>query len=190
MRYIASGIVGGLIVVAVLAGCWYWTTTPQYMLWAIDRAVRTGDPGTFDRHVDLDSIITSGVQAAIDAKSRESGLPLGTLLSQFPGAPLGNIAGGLARERVRTQILEGHDPAGGLTVHDVAFAHGQITETNETNARARIPIHAPGKDVIYEAEVKLVRTGDVWRITEVLNPEALLPLVEDYLDGFNPLRPR
>lgn len=186
MRNMALIAFGVLIALAGLGAYWYWTTTPRYALWTLDRAVRTGDPGTFDRHVDMDSIITASVKQTIDAKARETGLPLGRLFAAFPGAPLGKVAGGVIRETLRDQILTGPPADGALSIHDVAFADATISTINETNARATIPITPQNSDITYEARVTLIRTGNIWRIIEVTNPETLLPLVEDYMGEFAP----
>ena len=65
----------GLFVVAVLCSAlayWYWTTTPQYSLKCVSKAIETHDLGMFEKYVDVDSLVSRAADQIGDGILNES----------------------------------------------------------------------------------------------------------------------
>lgn len=67
--FIVFGIIG--IIITGALGYWYWTKTPQYSLKLVQEAVVKHDLATFDKLVDLDTIIPRAIDQLIDAKMND-----------------------------------------------------------------------------------------------------------------------
>lgn len=65
----------GCFVVAVLCSVlayWYWTTTPQYSLKYVAKAIETHDLGMFEKYVDVDSLVTRAADQIDDGIPNDS----------------------------------------------------------------------------------------------------------------------
>lgn len=62
------------LTVALGLGYWYWTTTPSYALSQIVASVKNKDCDTFERYVDIDSIVYRAIDDILRGPARESGM--------------------------------------------------------------------------------------------------------------------
>lgn len=53
---------------------WYWTTTPSYALSQIVVSVKNKDPETFEKYVDIESIVYRAIDDLLHGPARESGV--------------------------------------------------------------------------------------------------------------------
>lgn len=67
--FVAIGII--IVLLASVFGYWYWTKTPQYSLRLIQEAVAKHDLPTFDKLVDLDTVISRAIDQLMDAKMND-----------------------------------------------------------------------------------------------------------------------
>lgn len=64
-------IVALLVILTGISGYWYWTRTPQYSLDTIRNAIVNHDVILFEKHVDLDSLLSSAIDQAVEAKLKD-----------------------------------------------------------------------------------------------------------------------
>lgn len=148
-------IVGGIVailVIGVLGTMYYIAGTPQYSLYLVGKAARSGDRETFYRHFDVDRVISSSVERAV------GGVPAGPrIVSKKATDTLIPAASRLLRERI-DEKLDSPDTAPILGME----LDGVEQVNNAAIATLRNPSDGSTTKVI------LVPSGDRhWKIVEI-----------------------
>jgi hypothetical protein len=181
-------ILGGALALALGAGAWwYWTGTPTYSLTQVQEAVRTHDLALFEKHVDVEGVTDSFVDAMIE----EAVAPEGE--SQDPWERAGQaIGGGLARfmrpklteearKEIRRYVQTGQagppgSPAPGrkaavppsIPPPYVAIAAVENVQENGKVATADVRSKGPdGQPLLIRLELRDM--GGYWQVTRIVN---------------------
>lgn len=68
-KYFLIGLV--VLIIAACAGYWYWLQTPQYSLKMVRTAISNHDLTLFQKHVDVDSLVSRAIDQIIDSKMND-----------------------------------------------------------------------------------------------------------------------
>lgn len=68
-------IVVGLIIIGLAGYYWHWTHSPKYSLWQIKKAVKTHDMDSFNKYVDIESVVDRLIDQALEGKLGETKAP-------------------------------------------------------------------------------------------------------------------
>lgn len=179
---------GAAIAVLLLTGAGYaWTFTPSYSLYQIRRALIAHDYPTFSRYVDVDSVVDHAFEELQlgAGESAPRGL-FGKLLKK-------GLSGAFAQQArevmkagvsiaVEQAVTDRDRPLPQIPAFAVIGASWQGHTEEDTTA---FPIKLK-KGVRLEVKARQTSEG-VWRVVEVANLSALLPLLraEQSLDQLN-----
>lgn len=83
---------------------WYWTTTPTYALGQIVASIKNKDTETFERYVDIESIVYKAIDDLLHGPARDSGM-FGNL-DNVVGVGLISLFKPELAEIARTQVLK------------------------------------------------------------------------------------
>lgn len=116
-----------LIVLAVIGGYWYWTTTPNYSIQQIKKSIENHDVTTFKKHVDTKSLSNRFVDDVIDRTTNEN-LSSGELDSAL-GAGIAKMMKPRLTEALEEQIIRLVE-RGGITENDTEVDSGEASLDN------------------------------------------------------------
>jgi hypothetical protein len=163
------GCVAGLAFLALLAaggGYWYWTTTPQYSLEQARRAFQTHDLAAFDKYVDVDSLVETGIDALAAEASREgAGGAVGAAVALlFRGRLAAELETQVRRSVEKGADFEGRDP------RRTTFEIGDVRRDGKV-AVARVVAQTQRGAVAerLELQLKLRDKGSYWQVFEIAN---------------------
>lgn len=103
-------VVVGLIILLVagaIGGYIYWLRTPQYSLNQIKKAVEQHDLVTFEKHVDIDSLVTRFIDQAISKEMGDSNEDIDTLAAGFIEMLKPQIVE-VAKNQIKTYVEKGN----------------------------------------------------------------------------------
>lgn len=163
------GCAAALLLVALLGaggGYWYWTGTPQYALRQASAAFEARDLPTFEKYVDVDSLVGSGIDALAAEASRDGGGgALGAAVAiMFRSKLQAELENGVRRSVEQGATFEGRDPRKtrfliGDVRRDGSLAFGRVTvETRRGAVSERLDL-----------ELKLRPKDGHWQVVEVVN---------------------
>lgn len=155
-----------LVLVGGGGGYWYWTGTPQYALRQASAAFEGRDLPTFEKYVDVDALVESGIDALAAEASREGGGgALGAAVAlMFRNKLQAELESGVRRSVEQGASFEGRDPRKtrfliGDVRRDGSLAFGRVTvETRRGAVSERL-----------ELDLKLRPKDGHWQIVEVAN---------------------
>lgn len=166
---VGCGCLAALAVLALLAaglGWWWWTSSPQYSLRQAKAAFEAHDLQAFERHVDVDSLVETGIDALAAEAAREGG-------GEAFGAAVALMFRGRVAAELKTQVrrsvekgtsFEGRDPRRttfeiGAVRRDGKLALAKVVAQTRRGATAER----------LELELKLRDQGGHWQVFEVAN---------------------
>lgn len=166
---VGCGCLVALAVLALLAaglGWWWWTSTPQYSLSQAKAAFEAHDLQAFERHVDVDSLVETGIDALAAEAAREGG-------GEAFGAAVALMFRGRVAAELKTQVrrsvekgtsFEGRDPRRttfeiGAVRRDGKLALAKVVAQTRRGATAER----------LELELKLRDKGGHWQVFEIAN---------------------
>jgi hypothetical protein len=155
-----------LVLMGAGGGYWYWTGTPRYSLQQACTAFEAHDLAAFETHVDIDSLVESGIDALAAEASREGGGgALGAAVAlMFRGKLAAELETQVRRAIEQGSPFEGRDPRRtrfqvGEVRRDGSLAFARvIAETRRGAASERL-----------ELELKLRRKDGHWQVFEIAN---------------------
>ncbi len=160
-------VVGVLLVGVVSAGIWwYWTRTPQYSLRQVGQAIRTHDLVLFEKHVDLDSVTSTFIDAMLvgepappaDNAWEQAGRSLGQGLAVL-------VKPRLARE-MKSRIIEAVErPVQGERPLTYVATEGIDLQGKQAIATLRFSTRS-GPLVL---KLRMRNLGSYWQIAEIAN---------------------
>lgn len=129
---------------------WYWTTTPSYALSQIVVSVKNRDPETFEKYVDIESIVFRAIDDLLHGPARESGV-FGNMDNMVGVGIIGLFKPEIA-EIARSQILKfisqgklsedlSEQPSNSLPSHSVSIAPVTSNYSTQTNPINSFPSH-------------------------------------------------
>lgn len=192
----------GSVVLAGLAfaGFSYWQQTPEYSLLQIKQALDTKDSYLFEKHVDLERLISRGVDTFIkswmnqqdqsyDSEAEELGATLAKNIIEGI-APLATLyLKNLVIDQVEGSISNNEDGEGNSVVENLfsvnpeqrmgikeslATAEQEHLRQDGNNAFLGVSIVNKESAQTLLIEFKLQKYDDYWRVTEISNLETLL----------------
>ena len=166
---VGCGCLAALAVLALLAaglGWWWWTSSPQYSLHQAQAAFETHDLQAFERYVDVDSLVETGIDAlAAEATRQGGGEAVGAAVAlMFRGRVAAELKAQVRRSVEKGASFEGRDPRRttfeiGAVRRDGKVAVARVTAQTQRGAAAER----------LELELKLRDKGGHWQVFEVAN---------------------
>lgn len=173
------------ITLASWLGWTYWTSTPEYALAQIQRAVDTRDSVRFEKYVDIDSVVTRATdtlmeQALRETKGSNDVEEIGSALAAGMIAMMKPKIVEYTKSKISMMIEDSGEPA----ATDQQANVGQIDQILELhgNEVKALPLRKSGRvaylDLEYldeefdewrTLEIKLRDIGDHWQVVEISN---------------------
>lgn len=181
-------LVGIGILTLLLIGAGYaWTGTPSYSLYRIRRALLAHDYDTFARYVDVDSVLDHGLEEFTkeqpkgeEAPAKRHGL-FGNFLKKGLLKGLGSDARDLMKAGLSIAVEQAvRDPNRALPEIPLFAVVATLWSGQAENEDMRFPVKVK-KGAILEVKTRQSPAG-VWRVVEVDNLPALLPLLKHRRD--------
>ncbi len=175
-------------VALLLTGAGYaWTGTPSYSLYRIRQALLTHDYATFSSYVDVDSVLDRGFDEFTkeqpqgeEGASKPHGL-FGKLLKKGFLKGLGSEARDLMNAGMSIAVEQAvRDPNRSLPEIPLFAVVAALWSGQTENEDIRFPVKVK-KGAIVEVKTRKSPAG-VWRVVEVDNLPALLPLLKHRRD--------
>ncbi len=182
-RHLVLGV-GALVLLLVGAG-YAWTGTPSYSLYRIRQALLTHDYATFSYYVDVDSVVDHGFDQFAQEKQQEEGTTpqprgsLGKLLKKGFLRGLVSDARDIVKAGVEMAVEQAvRDPGRPLPEIPLFAVVAALWNGHAEEDVIRFPIKVKKGEMI---EVKTQKSpAGVWRVVEVANLPALLPVLKHH----------
>ncbi len=167
--------VGALVLAAFVAlgGWWYWTRTPEYSLDQAAKAIQTHDWDLFTRHVDVDGVVTSLVDAAVVAVSTQQG----TAKNEWEAAGR-NLGQGLAfmmKPRIAEEFRNGIRKAVEETDskdRKIKLLSREGVDRDGKVAQAHLVFSGPNGPLFVALNMR--DKGDHWQVSNIANALAVM----------------
>jgi hypothetical protein len=193
MRWKAGAVVGCvLVLVATGGGYSFYTGSPQYALAQAAKAVESRDRLVFERHVDVEAIVTSGIDdilaglmadlaqgdamdgfaalgAALGAAMVEGMKPMIRTAAKeavYSGIESGDLAGALSTAKANDFSLG--EVAGGSLGRSALEGLGKVRREGDV-AIAPLRFRESDLDTTLVLELRMERTNKVWRVVALHN---------------------
>jgi hypothetical protein len=166
------------VVLAVVAGFWYYTTTPTYSIGRIEKAVRERDTALFEKHVDLEALLGRAFDQVLSPGSRQGeGSGGWGDLGRVLGATLlkPQVVGKL-KQQVLADVAAGRMPAAESLSTRPTFEGLEAVRREGAQALATLRVREGQRLLL--VEVRLRDRGGYWQAIEIANLRQLVAQYE------------
>jgi hypothetical protein len=182
-------IIIGIILIAIIGGYWYWTTTPQYSLNQVKDAVSNNDVTQFEKYVDVKSVTSRLIDDVLEEATKNNqansgaekiGEALGQGFVQLMKPKLVEMA----EEQILRSVEKGeidvsserkNDKANIENIsNEIGFKEDLIegisyTKTEGSTAYVGLDFNHAQFDTVLTLELLMRDIGGYWQIAEVSN---------------------
>ncbi|MEG9862282.1 MAG: hypothetical protein V6Z81_07245 [Parvularculales bacterium] len=185
-----------LIVGALTIGYNYWINTPEYSLLQIQKSIENKDRYLFEKHVDTENIIEGVIADITEVFLEEINEEANTDTSFFDTEVLAQGLVVLLKPVIASAIIEGFDEFWEKNIERIPSGHesgttssgdntdflktiagsAEMTYLNKNGNMARVGFELTNSDTSEKTllELKLIKTENYWKISEISNLQELL----------------
>lgn len=181
-------------------GYWYWLRTPQYSLKVIKEAVETHDLGKFEKHVDIDTLVSRLVDQLLDTRLNNKSTIQDEQANAFAAGLVKMLKPQLvsmAKDQIRSYVEKGTpespqkdttEPAPTFSINDFYKNTGggsvnmkgiEYVNKDGKLAVVGLKLFYPKLNADVILELKMREMDGYWQVAEINNLSAFLHKIEE-----------